>query len=89
MSETLFELPTPSTLNVCKRIPTGHQGPILDFIKMSGGECTKAQIVDKFGRHYYCGAENHIGAILCRMCKSGIIQRIKKGVYRTPEGPTT
>ena len=84
-NDTLFELSKQSTLPTSKRRPTVRQFQILEFIKLSGGECTKAQIVDKVGKRYYCNAENHVGATLGRMIKAGMIKRVKNGVYTIPE----
>ncbi len=61
---------------------TSHQRAIIAEAKRNGGHITKAQAVALIGSAYYCNAENHVGTVLSRMVKSGLLERIKPGVFR-------
>lgn len=59
---------------------TDKQKRILHFI--GDDEVTKRKIVTRFQGWHYANASHHIGMILSRMVKSGLIDRVKKGVYK-------
>ncbi len=82
---TLFELPEP--VEVAGKPKTGKQQQILDFIRHNGGTARKAEIVTKFQGHYFhrYAADNCIGAILSRMVKAGVLERVKQGTFRAKE----
>lgn len=42
---------------------------------------TKKEVVEEFGGWYYCNESKHIGDILSRMVKRGLIHREGRGVY--------
>jgi len=45
-------------------------------------ELTKAVIVQNCGLEYYHNAEKYIGETLSRMVKSGLLERVKPGVFK-------
>jgi len=47
---------------------------------------TKKEIVSEFGGWYYCSKSQNIGRVLSGMCKSGLLQRIKNGVFKIGAG---
>jgi predicted transcriptional regulator of viral defense system len=72
---------------------TSHQRAIIAEAKRNGGHITKAQAVALIGSAYYCNAENHVGSVLSRMVKAGMLERTNPGVFqvcgkRKPKGVT-
>ena len=61
----------------------GHrQKEILDLIPAhDGATITKTQVVDELDNYFY-GGPNHLQAVLARMVKSGLLVRVKRGVYK-------
>ena len=64
---------------------TKEQREILSVMQKSGGTATKAQIVDNLDWYYHNG-EKHIGGRLSRMVNSGLLVRVKPGVFRIGAG---
>ena len=64
---------------------TPEQREILTIINAFGGTATKAQIVDNLDWYYHNG-EKHIGGRLSRMVNSGLLVRVKPGVFRIGSG---
>lgn len=50
--------------------------------KEQGGTITKKKLLEIFGHWYYHNAAFHLGNVLGRMVKAGILERVKPGVYR-------
>ncbi len=65
---------------------TPEQKEIMVFVIHQGGSVTKKQVVSAFGRQYYCNGEKHVGDRLSRMVKSGLLIRIKPGVFEAGKG---
>lgn len=63
---------------------TQKQKAILLYI--GDTEKTKSQIVHKFNSWYYFNSSKHIGEILSRMVNTGLLIRIKKGVFKRGKG---
>lgn len=61
---------------------TDKQKQIFEYI--ADGELIKRDIVKQFQGWYYCNAAFHIGNILSRMVKAGLLERPRHGVYRKP-----
>jgi predicted transcriptional regulator of viral defense system len=64
---------------------TPDQRKIINFI-YAKGTATKADIVALDGGQYYCNANKHIGDRLSRMVNSGMLERVKPGVFRIGSG---
>lgn len=64
--------------------PTPEQKEILNFVRQRG-EATKAEIC-KISDRYFCNGSKHVGERLSRMVKSGMLIRVKNGVYRLGDG---
>lgn len=60
---------------------TNHQRTILKAAQERGGRITKKEIVEMHGRAYWHNGAKHLGDILSRMVKSGILKRVKPGVF--------
>lgn len=45
-------------------------------------ELTKKEIIEGAGLFYYHNGDKHAGDVLSRMCKSGLLVRIKRGVFK-------
>lgn len=65
---------------------TGAQKQILKDANERGGIITKKEIVAMYGSHYYHNGAKHLGDILGRMVKNGLLIREKVGVYRVGKG---
>lgn len=61
---------------------TTYQRAIIAEANRNGGQITKAQAVRLIGGVYYCNTEHHVGSVLSRMVKSGLLERIKPGVFQ-------
>ena len=86
MKGLLFDLPDAAPAeNKPSHAPTESQREIACEIWRRGGTATKAELIDVFGKRYYCNAERHFGARLSRMVSAGFLMRVKPGVYRLPE----
>lgn len=59
---------------------TDKQQIIFDYVK-SNGQITKQKAVEFIGKNYYCNADKHVGDVLSRMVKSGLLKRIKPGLF--------
>jgi len=64
---------------------TPDQRKIINFI-YAKGTATKADIVALDGGQYYRNANKHIGDRLSRMVNSGMLERVKPGVFRIGSG---
>ena len=65
---------------------TPDQRDIMNIVNAHGGECTKADIVAKLGGNYYCNGDKHVGDRISRMVKSGLLIRLKPGLYKIGKG---
>lgn len=65
---------------------TEKQKAILDYI--GDHELIKKDIVNKFLGWYHCNQAFHIGSVLSRMVKAGILERPRHGVYRKKQSAT-
>lgn len=63
---------------------TPKQSAVLQFCHDNGG-ITKAQAMGLINTHY-CNGEKHVGDCLSRMVKSGLLIRVKPGVFITGKG---
>lgn len=61
---------------------TDNQKAIINKAKENDGQITKKEAVELIGGNYYCNAGKHVGYVLTRMIKSGLLERIKIGVYK-------
>jgi predicted transcriptional regulator of viral defense system len=55
---------------------------IIDRAILQGGVISKMQAVETIGKTYYCNADKHVGDILTRMVKAGVLERVQWGVYK-------
>lgn len=57
-----------------------------DVLKFFNGdktkEFTKAEIIKGAGLYYYHNGEKHAGDVLSRLVKSGLLIRVRKGVFK-------
>lgn len=58
---------------------------IVEFCLKNNNECTKADAMRLINTHYANG-EKHVGEVLSRMVKSGILIRIKPGFFKLGDG---
>ena len=65
---------------------TTEQKQIMAILQANGGEVTKAQVVESIGGNYYCNGDKHVGDRLSRMVKSGMLIRVKPGVFKIGTG---
>ena len=65
---------------------TPQQSQILKDAQERGGTITKKEIVEMYEHLYFCNAEKHLGDILSRMVKSGLLIREKPGVFKAGKG---
>ena len=61
---------------------TPHQKAIVSEANRNGGQITKAQAVGLIGGAYYINAETHVGSVLSRMVKAGLLERTRPGVFQ-------
>ena len=61
---------------------------IVDYIREGRQEITKQEATAILGRFYYCNEEKHVGELLSRMIKSGILERVKRGTYKLKKYPS-
>ena len=47
----------------------------------SNTQINKRKAVELIGHNYYCNADKHVGDVLSRMVKSGLLKRIKPGAF--------
>lgn len=59
---------------------TDKQIQVFDYVR-SNGQITKQQAVELIGKSYYCNADKHVGDVLSRMVKAGLLKRIKPGLF--------
>ena len=60
---------------------TEKQKAVIRFAQENGGEITKKQAMTIINDHY-CNGEKHVGEVLSRMVKRGMLTRIKPGLFR-------
>ena len=65
---------------------TEQQRQILKDAQERGGTITKKEIVEMYGRCYFYNGAKHLGDILSRMVKSGLLIREKPGVFKVGKG---
>jgi len=63
---------------------TPSQKKVLQLAQEAGGTVASSTIVEALGRKYYSNPEKHVGDIVSRMVKSGLLIRVKPGVFRLP-----
>ncbi|WP_288435344.1 hypothetical protein [uncultured Chryseobacterium sp.] len=56
------------------------QRVILDWVR-NNNEITKSKAIELIGGSYYCNSTKHVGDILSRMVKSGLLHRVKNGLF--------
>lgn len=59
---------------------TLKQIQVFDYVR-SNGQITKKKAVELIGKSYYCNADKHVGDVLSRMVKAGLLKRIKPGLF--------
>jgi hypothetical protein len=65
---------------------TEQQRTILNAAQERGGRIEKKEIVEMYGRCYFHNGAKHLGDILSRMVKSGLLVREKPGVFTVGKG---
>lgn len=65
---------------------TDKRSAILREAARNGGTITKRDACALIGEGYYCNADTHVGAVLSRMVKAGLLNRIKPGVFEIGTG---
>lgn len=65
---------------------TPQQTQILKDAQERGGTITKKEIVEMYEHLYFCNGDKHLGDILSRMVKSGLLIREKPGVFKVGKG---
>jgi len=63
---------------------TPKQQAVLEFC-YKNGEITKQQAMSLINDYYYNGAK-HVGDVLSRMVNSGLLKRVKPGVFQLGNG---
>lgn len=58
---------------------------IIEFCKKNGNRITKKDAMSLID-DYYCNGEKHVGEVLSRLVKSGVLERIKPGLFKIAEG---
>lgn len=61
---------------------TPHQRLLVAFAARNNHQITKEQAVTLLGDNYFHNAEKYVGEILARMVNSGILTRLKPGIFR-------
>lgn len=56
------------------------QREILSYLR-SVSQASLSEIYDNVSFGYYCNEHKHLGEILSRMVKKGIVIRVKKGIF--------
>lgn len=64
---------------------TDKQKKIIDLANMQGGTFTKQDAVLKFKDDYFHNPERYVGMVITRMVNSGMLVRLKPGVYSVPK----
>lgn len=64
---------------------TPKQRAVLEFCQKNGGQITKEQAMQLIDTHYAHGAK-HVGDCIGRMIKSGLLIRVKRGVFQAGTG---
>lgn len=59
---------------------TDKQQMVFDYVR-SNGQITKQKAVELIGKIYYCNADKHVGDVLSRMVKAGLLKRIEPGLF--------
>lgn len=65
---------------------TTHQKLIIQLCQSNDGDLTKKQVVETYGHWHYANEAFHIGNTLSRMVNSGLLIRIRPGVFRLGTG---
>ena len=65
---------------------TPQQSQIMKAAQERGGTITKKEILEMYGGHYFCNGAKHVGDILSRMVKSGLLIRERPGVFKIGNG---
>lgn len=65
---------------------TAHQSSIIRYLK-DAKEASLQEIYDNVNFGYYHNGNKHLGDVLSRMVKSGMIERVKKGTFRLRTKP--
>lgn len=64
---------------------TPKQKIIVEFCLSNNNACTKKDAMNLIDTHY-CNGEKHVGEVLSRMVKAGILVRIKPGYFKLGTG---
>lgn len=62
-------------------VMTDKQKSIIGFALKNGDKITKKEAVQLIGSCYYCNASKHVGDVLSRMVKAGLLERVKAGTF--------
>lgn len=57
---------------------------MLQLAQNMDGTVVSSAIVEALGGQYYSNPEKHVGDIVSRMVKSGLLIRVRPGVFRLP-----
>ena len=68
---------------------TDKQKKIIDLANKQGGTVTKREAVLELKDDYFHDPDRYIGMVLTRMVNSGMLVRLKHGVYSVPENSGT
>ena len=60
--------------------PSEKQQKVLDYLE-ANGQITLGEAVMIIGRDYYCNERFHVGQVLSRMVKRGLIKRVSRGLF--------
>jgi len=63
---------------------THSQKKVLKLAQDMGGTVVSSAIVEALGGAYFHNPEKYVGDIVGRMVKSGLLIRVKPGVFRLP-----
>lgn len=63
---------------------TPSQKKVLKLAQDMGGTVVSSTIVEALGGAYFRNPEKYVGDIVSRMVKSGLLIRVKPGVFRLP-----
>jgi len=63
---------------------TENQKKIIDLANRQGGTVTKREAVLELRGDYFHDPERYIGMVLTRMVNSGLLVRLKHGVFKIP-----
>lgn len=65
---------------------SNKQSQVLAFLRKVDS-ANKSEIYENVDFGYYLNWQKHLGELLSRMVKRGLIERVEKGVYRIKDKP--